>query len=163
MKILNLTILALACGANWPASAQARDKHAVEGTWVLQSIYEEDDAGEELDRWGERPTGQFIADIWGHFSFQLVGRGAIRFASASSAPVSSMITDRETLAYTGTYVMDAEHSTITLAIEDATVAGWDRKHPKASITVGQDTLDFVSSIGSPTGMFYTHLVWKRAS
>jgi hypothetical protein len=161
MKILNIAILALVCQANGPASAQALDKHAVEGTWVLQSIYEEDDAGEELDRWGDKPTGHFIADTWGHFSFQLVGRGAIRVASASSAPGCSKITDREALAYTGRYVMNAEQGTITLAIEDATVAGWDRNRPKASIAVGQDTLDFVSSIESATGVFYTHLVWKR--
>ena len=162
MKILNAaTILALACQAPCLARAQEPGTHAIEGSWVLQSIYEENDEGQDLDRWGQRPTGHFVADAAGHFSFQLVGRGAIRVGGTSS-PVCSARSDREALAYVGTYEIDPEQSTITLRIEDATTAEWDRNHPNASITVGRDRLDFVSSAEtSPTGAFYTHLVWKR--
>jgi len=163
MKILNIaTIIALACQVPCgPARAQERGSRAIAGTWALQSIYEENDGGQDLDRWGARPTGHFIADAAGHFSFQLVGRGAIRLASASS-PACSARSDREALAYVGTYAVDPEQGTITLRIEDATAAGWERSRPNAAVTVGGDRLDFVSSAEtSPTGAFYTHLVWKR--
>jgi len=165
MRIFKIaTIFALACLEASQASAESPQVRGIAGSWVLQSIYEEDDTGQDLDQWGERPAGHFIADAAGHFSFQLVGRGAIRFASASSAPVCSALSDREALAYAGTYVLDAEQSSITLQIEDATIAQWDKSHPKASIIIRAYTLDFISSAEtSPTGAFYTHLVWKRVN
>jgi len=163
MKTFSIAaIVALGSLMGSPAGAEASAPDGIQGSWVLQSIYEEDETGQDLERWGERPAGHFIADATGHFSFQLVGRGAIRFASAASAPVCSALSDREALAYAGTYVLDAEQSKIMLQIEDATIAGWDKSHPEASITVRADTLDFISSVEtSPTGAFYTHFVWKR--
>ena len=163
MKIFAvMPIIALICQMPCLAQAQTPGSHAIEGTWVLQSIYEENDGGEDIDRWGERPTGQFIADASGRFSFQLVGRGAIRFATASSSPACSQTSDREALAYAGKYELDPEQDRIRLEVEDATIIGWDGNHPTASINISQDRLDFVSSTEtSPTGAFYTHMVWKR--
>ena len=163
MKTLSIAaVLALGSLVSSPSGAEVPAPDGIQGSWVLQSIYEEDETGQDLERWGERPVGHFIADPAGHFSFQLVGRGAIRFASVASAPVCSALSDREALAYAGTYVLHAEQSKIMLQIEDATIAGWDKSHPEAWITVSADTLDLISSVeSSPTGAFYTHFVWKR--
>jgi len=165
MKLFNIaTIIALAVQPSCLARAEPLTAQAVEGSWVLQSIYEENDGGQDLDRWGERPTGHFIADASGHFSFQIVGRDAIRVASVLSSPLCTMPSDREALAYAGTYQLDPRQSRMMLRIEDATLAEWDRSHPNVSVTVGPDRLDFVTSgETSPTGAFYTHLAFKRAN
>ena len=146
-----------------PASAQQMNKQdGLEGTWALQSIYEENDGGEDLDRWGSRPTGHFIADASGHFLFQLVGRDAIKVAGAAS--LRSAGSDREALAYAGRYQFDRAQGVIKLSIDDAALPDWDGTHPTASITIEGNRLEFVSSAEtSPSGSFYSHLVWKRVN
>lgn len=153
-------MLFLLCG-----SAQTQSiANPIEGTWILQSLYEENDSGEELDRWGDKPTGRFIADAVGHFSFQLVGREAIRVGTTESSPKCSSRTDRESLAYTGAYLIDREQDRMKLHIEDATSAQWDQTHASVGIAVGPDHLEFVSSgETSLTGAFYSHLMFRRAN
>jgi len=92
MRALNAAAVAalmlfLLCG-----SAQTQSiANPIDGTWILQSLYEENDSGEELDRWGDKSAGSFIADASGYFSLQLIGRGAIHVGAATSSPTSCLL------------------------------------------------------------------------
>jgi Lipocalin-like domain len=51
------------------------------GTWRLESIYEEDTRGEEINQFGVAPTGLFMADRHGNFSFQIMSIDGRRYAA----------------------------------------------------------------------------------
>lgn len=138
-------------------------REAVNGTWTLVSIYEEDDTGDDLDRWGNKPTGTFIADESGHFMLQLVGRNAINIATLSKSLAPRYIGDRCILGYAGRLLIDEAAGKVTFQIEAAVDKAWDTPRPSTSMSLKHDTLHFVSSAEvSPTGAFYLHAVWKRA-
>ena len=64
--------------------------------------------------------------------------------------------------YAGSYSLDPG-GRITFTIDEALAPNWDGRRPSASISFENDRMHFVSSAeGSPTGAFYSHLVWKRA-
>jgi len=65
--------------AAWGLEQAARaEEHAltireqIVGTWRLDSIYEEDAGGEEINQFGVAPSGLFMADSHGNFSFQIM-------------------------------------------------------------------------------------------
>jgi hypothetical protein len=149
------------------AASDAREarpiREAIAGTWTLVSIYEEDDTGNDLDRWGNKPTGHFTADDSGHFMLQVVGRDAIEIATLAKSLVPRYVGDRRILGYAGRLLIEETASKITFQIEDAVDKAWDTPRPSTSISLTDNTLHFVSaSEVSPTGAFYLHAVWKRA-
>jgi len=72
--------------AAW-ASERTREEHAltmseqIVGTWRLESIYEEDTRGEEIDQFGVAPVGLLMADRHGNFSFQIMSTDGRRYAA----------------------------------------------------------------------------------
>ncbi len=160
-----LLVLLFAC--IFVASSGAREgspvREAIVGTWTLVSIYEEDETGDDLDRWGNKPTGRFVVDGSGHFMLQIVGRDAIEFAMLAKPLAPRYVGDRRILGYAGRLLIDEPESKITFQIEEAVDAAWDTPRPSTSIAVKDGVLHFVSaSEVSPTGAFYLHAVWKRA-
>ncbi len=163
-RLVVLIWCALSCVTAARGQIVAPDvREALVGTWTLVSIYEENDSGAELDRWGDDRHGRFIADRPGHFMLQLVGRNPIRLESPAQARACSRSAAYESIGYAGAYTIDEAHDVMTLKAEDALAPDFDRSLRTASISIEGHLLHFRSSAeASPTGAFYAHLVWKRA-
>lgn len=170
MNRFTTALLALAlsaCAAPLTAAAQAPGalKDGIVGAWSLASIYEEDDFGEDLDRWGSAPRGHLSVDASGRFMLQIAAREPIRLASADAATntVPTCGNGRACVAYAGVYALDRARGTIVFTIEDA-VSAEAGAQATAAVNIDADgTLHFVSSAeSSPTGAFYSHTAWKRA-
>lgn len=164
MNIIATTALGIGLvlgSAFMPASAQPARNQQIAGTWTLVSIYEENESGEDIDQWGRNPRGHFVADGSGHFMLQIVGPNAIQVASAASAPLCAGASVAGA-GYAGSYSLDP-NGRITFTIDEALAPKSDGNRATASIRFENERMHFVSSAeGSPTGAFYSHLVWKRA-
>jgi hypothetical protein len=157
-----LYILSLVTAAY--AQSPPRDvRDAVVGTWTLVSLYEENESGEGVDRWGDDPQGYFTADGSGHFMFQLVGRNPIRLESPAQSRACARRAAYESIGYAGNYVIDEAQDVMALEVDGALVPEFDKSRRTASISIEGDRLHFRSGAEpSPTGAFHAHLVWKRA-
>ena len=146
-----------------PRASLARDvREALVGTWTLVSIYEENDSGEELDRWGDDRRGRFIASNAGHFMLQLVGQNPLRLESPAQAHGCSRSAAYESIGYAGSYIIDEAQDVVTLKVENALTPEFDKSLRTTAISIEGDRLHFHSSAqASPTGAFYLHIVWKR--
>src|SRR5262245_37559299 len=80
------------------------------GTWRLESIYEEDNRGEEISQFGVAPTGLFMADRHGNFSFQIMSIDGRRYAakglSSTSMGTAGIV---EAMHYFGTYAVHEQN------------------------------------------------------
>jgi hypothetical protein len=160
LRIAVALVLGLCAAAHAePAPRDVRD--ALAGTWTLVSIYEENDGGEELDRWGDDRRGRFVADNAGHFMLQLVGRNPIRLESPAQLRACAR-NAYESIGYAGTYSVDEGQDVLTLKIVDAIAPGFEGSQRTTVISLEGGKLHFRSAAeASPTGAFYAHLVWKR--
>ena len=79
------------------------------GTWDLVSNYAVRQDGSRLDPFGPNPTGRYMLDAAGHFSYMIYGSGRPKFASnnrregtqeENKAAVQGIIT------FYGTYIVD---------------------------------------------------------
>jgi hypothetical protein len=134
------------------------------GTWQLDSIYEEDAGGEEIDQFGVAPTGLFMADRNGNFSFQIVSIDGRRYAAKGQLLVgmgSAGII--EAMTYFGTYAVNERHHKLTLHVEYCLFRSCDNTNRTAELKIVGDTMEFISTVDtSPTGASYSHTVWKRS-
>jgi hypothetical protein len=168
-RITRAAIAALAMTiAPFLAHAQDRTASRVLGKWILVSVYEENSSGEDLDRWGSAPEGQFIANADGTFSFLMVGRNVIRLAGTNAEQACARLRpcretmDRKVVGYTGTFSI-GENGKLSLAVVDALERGWTGTRISAEVHWQDNQMHFVTaSDPSPTGSFYAHLVWRKA-
>ena len=153
-----------------PFISHAQDKRTspLVGKWTLVSVYEEDSGGEDLDRWGSAPQGQFVANADGSFSFLMVGRNVIRLAGTNAEQACARLRacretmDRKVVGYTGTFSI-SENGKLSLDIADGLERGWKGTKISADVTWRDHRMHFVTaSDPSPTGSFYAHLVWRKA-
>jgi len=164
-----LTAVALALAlVSFPSRAQDPAGLRLVGKWILVSVYEEDSSGEDLDRWGSAPEGQFIVNPDGSFSFLMIGRNVIRLAGTNAEQACARLRacretmDRKVVGYTGTYSI-TENGKLLLDITDSLERGWTGTQISADVKFREDHLHFVTaSVPSPTGSFYAHLVWRRS-
>ena len=56
-------------------------KERIVGTWDLVSNYAARQDGSRLDAFGPNPTGRYMLDATGRFSYMIYGSGRPRFAS----------------------------------------------------------------------------------
>ena len=133
------------------------------GTWRLDSIYEEDAGGQDIDQFGVAPTGLFMADRHGNFSFQIVSIDGRRYAAKGQSPVGmggAGIT--EAMTYFGTYAVNERHHKLTLHVEYCLFRNCDNTDRTAELKIVGDTMEFISTVDtSPTGASYSRTVWKR--
>lgn len=156
-----------------PRPAALATHHAprerIVGTWRLVSVYEENAGGEDIDVFGTDPQGQFIATDAGHFSFQIISREGRRLGAnqqVTRVSETNGLSDgaglRDALAYFGRYSLDQESGTLTLRVTYCLLRSCDKTVRKASIAFEGDKLVLTSaSDPSPTGSFYSRLVWRR--
>jgi len=131
------------------------------------SVYEEDAGGDDLDRWGSAPTGQFIANADGSFSFLMVGRDVIRLAGNNAERACAGMRacretmDRNVVGYTGTFSI-GENGQLLFDVADSLERGWKGVRISTQVRMEADHMHFVTaSDPSPTGSFYVHLVWRK--
>ena len=162
-----LIVAALLATAYQAAVAKGNVAPRIAGKWTLVSVYEENDTGEELGRWGDNPEGQFTAAADGRFSLLIVSRNITRIATtAAEKACSNLRSCREMLSlkvicYSGVFAADAENK-ISFDIDDSIERGWKGTRVLTSVTFRSNEMHFVTaSDPSPTGSFYVHLVWKK--
>jgi hypothetical protein len=153
-----------AWGGEQPTSVQERTQSMGEqivGTWRLDSIYEEDAGGEEIDQFGVAPTGLFMADGHGNFSFQIVSIDGRRYAAKGPVGMggAGII---EAMTYFGTYAVNERHHKLTLHVGYCLFRSCDNTDRTADLKILGDTMELVSTVDtSLTGASYSRTVWQR--
>ena len=133
------------------------------GTWRLVSFYEENEGGEDTAIFGTDPRGQFIATSAQQFSFQIISADGRRLgANRQVVSVCESSGLQEALVYFGTYALDEARGTLNLHITYCLFRSCDKTRRSASVEFVDDKLVFTSAFWpSPTGSFYSRLVWQR--
>jgi len=133
------------------------------GTWRLDSIYEEDAGGEQIDQFGVAPTGLFMADRHGNFSFQIVSIDGRRYAAKALSPVGMGAPGIiEAMTSFGTYAVNDRNHKLTLHVEYCLFRSCDHTDRTAELKILGDTMEFISTVDTlPTGASYSRTVWKR--
>ena len=171
LRLLAAITIGLACSGPAGSAEQARaDTPLVSvaapivGTWRLESIYEEDSGGEDIDQFGPTPNGLFMADGAGNFSFQVMNHGAARQPAAHKSRLGNTDLAGKPLAtaYFGTYALDRHDHKLMLHVSNCLLRSCDETDRTAEFRIGGDTLELISAAeSSPTGAAYSHIVWKR--
>jgi len=129
----------------------------------LESIYEEDTRGEEIDQFGVAPAGLFMADRHSHFSFQIISIDGRCYAAKGLSPVSMGNAGIvEAMDYFGTYAVSEGKHKLTLHVEYCLFRSCDATDRTAELKIHGDTMELISTVdASPTGVPYSRTVWKR--
>jgi ketosteroid isomerase-like protein len=144
-----------------PAPAPQTTTTDLVGTWKLVSITIEQD-GKKTDFYGPNPQGQLIYEANGRVSNIITRSGLPKFASDSrqlGTPEENAEVVEGSIAYFGTYTVDAGAKTITLHIETCSYPNLNGLDRKSTFNISGDELTITnptSSIGVPD-----QLVWKR--
>lgn len=138
-------------------------KDQIVGAWWLESIYEEDSRGEDIDQFGVDPTGLFMADRNGNFSFQIMSIDGRRYAAKGLSPAGIGAGGiSEAMTYFGTYAVNERDHKLTLHVEYCLFRSCDNTDRTAELTIIGSTMEFISTVdASPTGASYSRTVWKR--
>jgi hypothetical protein len=133
------------------------------GTWWLDSIYEEDSRGEDIDQFGVAPRGLFMADRNGNFSFQIMSIDGRRYAAKGLSPAGMGAAGiAEAMTYFGTYAVNQRSHKLTLHLKYCLFRSCDNTDRTAELKIIGDTMEFISTVDtSPTGASYSRTVWKR--
>src|SRR5262245_33699642 len=128
--------LGAAWGGEQPTSIQKHTQSMGEqivGTWRLESIYEEDTRGEEISQFGVAPTGLFMADRHGNFSFQIMSIDGRRYAAKGLSSTSMGAGIVEAMHYFGTYAVNEQNHKLTLHVEYCLFRSCDKHRPNGRI------------------------------
>ena len=158
-RTASVLLLASVCALHFVGDAICGDRKPpnedVVGTWRLVSLYDEDDEGLEVESLGLNPKGLLIFDSTGHFSFQIVGDILWGVSPRQTARQLRLSGGPGVLAYFGRYAVSSDG---VLHLQ----ADWDGTDRVADLALMGDQLELISStLPSPTGSTYSHLVWKR--
>jgi len=159
MKSRNMVpMLLLLAVAAVPCMALAQSlKSAIVGSWLVTSIVDRYDSGEQINNWGT-PKGNISFDAAGRFSQIIVGDAEPALKSADPRKP-----DAPVVAYYGTYSVNEATKTVTFQLEAASFS------PRAGATF-TSTVDIkggtMKIIGSgrkdQRGAFRPELEVKRA-
>ena len=119
--------------------------------------------GEDIDRFGVAPTGLFMADRNGNFSFQIMSIDGRRYAAKGLSPAGMGAAGiAEAMTYFGTYAVNERSHKLTLHVEYCLFRSCDNTDRTAELKILGDTMEFISTVDtSPTGASYSRTVWKR--
>jgi len=146
------------------ASAGGALNEPIAGTWQLESLYEEDAGGEEIEQFGQAPRGLFMADRQGNFSFQVMSSEGRRYAALSRSPAGTALSPGilDAMTYYGTYTFSEPGRVLTLHVAQCLFRSCDRTERIVDVKIRADTMEFTSAVvATPTGAAYSHMVWKR--
>jgi hypothetical protein len=160
-----LVVVALLVVGLWSGASEvwAAEKGA-QGSWVLVSIYNEQD-GKKTDVFGPNPRGSMLLTPDGRFSLAFMRASLPKFAS--NARQKGTVEENQavvqgSVAFFGTYTVTGDKDQIlNLHIEGSTFPNWDGQVQKRPVTVTGDDMKMINptpSIGGGTN----YVIWKRA-
>ena len=163
-------IILLASAVDSSAFAQQpteRLKEQLVGTWDLVSTYAVRQDGSRLhDPFGPNPSGRYMLDATGRFSYMIYGSGRLKFASNNrreGTPEENKATVQGVIAFYGTYTVDESARTVTWHVERCTFPNWEGSDRKTIVTLNADDLSYTADpISSAAGPYAPHVTWKRA-
>jgi hypothetical protein len=137
----------------------------VVGAWALDSIYENDYGGEDIDQFDTEPQGELAFDREGHFYLAIFG-SASNYRSGDRLNGTRLEIEAAanlSLSYYGTYRIDDETGVLTLRITRSSFPNWNGSVRTASIAMTGGRLELISSgYSTLTGAFYSRTTWTRA-
>jgi hypothetical protein len=164
-------IILLASAIAFSAFAQQPNKPLREqllGTWDLVSTYAVRQDGSRLDNpFGPSPSGRYMLDAAGRFSYMIYGSGRLKFTSNNrreGTAEENKAAVQGVIAFYGTYTVDESASTVTWHIERCTFPNWEGSDHKTIVTLNGNDLSYTADpIASAAGPYVPHVTWKRAT
>lgn len=136
------------------------------GTWELVSTYTVRQDGTRLEPFGPNPSGRYMLDATGRFSYMIYASGRPKFASNNrrdGSPEENKATVQGVIAFYGTYTVDESDRTVTWHVERCTFPNWEGSDRKTTVTLNGDNLSYTADpILSAAGPEIPHVTWKRA-
>lgn len=136
------------------------------GTWDLVANYALRQDGTRLDPFGPNPSGRYMLDAAGNFSYMIYGSGRPKFASNNrreGTMEENKATVQGVIAFYGTYTVDELARTVTWHVERCTFPNWEGSDRKTTVTVNGDELSYTADpIPSDAGPYIPHVTWRRA-
>lgn len=159
-RIITAALL-IACFAH-PKEVAAQSANTIVGTWTLVSITNEKN-GRKVLPYGPNAMGSFILD-GERFSLMVVRPSRAKFESdnrLTGTPEENQETVRGSIAYFGTYSVDAKDNTlVTFHIEGSTFPNWEGAEQKRVLKVTDDEMNYTNpTISSGAGV--ARLIWRR--
>ncbi len=161
--ILLASAVAFSAFAQQPAESL---REQLVGTWDLVSNYGVRQDGTRLDAFGPNPSGRYMLDAAGRFSYMIYGSGRPKFASNNrreGTPEENRATVQGVIAFYGTYTVDELARTVTWHVERCTFPNWEGSDRQTIVTVNGDDLSYTADpIPSAAGPSIPQVTWKRA-
>ncbi|MBI5075786.1 MAG: lipocalin-like domain-containing protein [Nitrospirae bacterium] len=159
-----LVVAVLVVGMMSGASKVYAEEKGAQGSWVLVSIYNDQD-GKKTDVFGANPRGSLMLAPDGRFSLTFLRASLPKFAS--NARHKGTVEENQSVvqgsvAAIGTYTVTGDKDmTLNLHIEGSTFPNWDGQDQKRLITINGDEMKMINptpSVGGGTN----YVIWKRA-
>jgi Lipocalin-like domain len=169
-RSLALSILIIVALCALPVCAQQPTRTLTEqliGTWDLVETYSERSDGTRFGAFGPNPSGRYMLDAQGRFSYMIYGSGRPKFASNNrleGTPDEYKSAVQGVIAFYGTYTVDERTRTVTWHVERCSFPNWEGSDRKSTVvTLDADNLSYTADpIPSAAGPYVPHVSWKRA-
>ena len=132
------------------------------GTWLCVSNVTTRPDGTRYEAFGGNTKGILMLDRTGHFSEQIMGDARRKFASNNrleGTPEENKGVVAGTLAFYGTYSVDATGHTLTFHVEHSSFPNWDGTDLPRTMALAGDELKWHTPGASGGGT--ADLVWHR--
>jgi hypothetical protein len=163
LSLFAITALGLALLPGSAVSQQKSFKDQLVGTWTVVSWGQTNKDGSKFDRFGTNPKGVNVFDADGRFFIMFARSELPKMASnnlSTSMPEKDKGTEAGSVAYFGTYAVDAAGKIVTLRVEASSLpnqAGEEQKLNIISLTA--DELKYTNTTtGDPI-----NIAMKRAA
>jgi hypothetical protein len=126
----------------------------IAGTWMLVSLVNTQPDGQKTDVFGSNPKGKAIFSPDGHFSVLFTRDGLPKFASGNrvkGTPEENQAIVQGSVAYFGTYSIDATEKILVQKIEGSTFPAWTGEVQKRKYTLEGDQLQWIGIVGTGGG------------
>jgi len=133
------------------------------GTWLLVSAVNTHPDGTRFNALGGNDKGLLMFDGKGHVSQIVMGDARRKFAlnnRLEGTPEENKSVVAGTIAFYGTYSVDADGHTLTLHLERSSFPNWDGADQKRTMTLAGDELKLSNAGASGGGT--ADLTWHRA-
>jgi hypothetical protein len=154
--------LGLALLAGDAVAQQKSLKEQLAGTWSLVSITTVLANGTKSDAFGSDPKGAVSFENNGRLSFVITASNLAKFAAnernQGTAEENKAVV-QGSIAYFGTYTVDAADKSYTTRIEGSTFPNWTGLTQKRMVAISGDDLTISNPAGSGGGTAVS--MWKR--
>lgn len=137
-----------------PAGAESFQEKLA-GTWVLESVVNEID-GKKVEPFGPNPSGYFIFTVDGHYSFQIVRPGRVKFASnnrVKGTPEEYKQAYEGIVSIFGTYkIANEQDGTINLHVVGSSFPNWDGTDQVRKVSISGEEMLYTNPTGAIGGV-----------